>query len=96
MELEDFLWLYNPRAKDLRARDETAFLCGVSDGRGKLCGRSLSPRSLFVPPEPDQNVVFMSCPNVMCRGSEFLVAMNEHRAALYFEAPSVDFYRPEA
>jgi hypothetical protein len=74
------------RTKYLRSIGATAWLCGVSDGRGKVCGRILDQGTFDI---TDGNNVVMECPKhrqVFCEGREFVAASKGHRSVLYFRS----------
>lgn len=93
MNLDEFKRLHFPHVEDLKAKGETAWICGVSDGRGKICGRSVSPLN----PEPDLELMFADCRKhglVVCAVPEFLAAMNEHPTAVHFHRPDAHRRNP--
>jgi hypothetical protein len=83
----DELWrARHPRTKDRKAQGQTAWLCGVSDGRGKVCGRLLDPDTFGI---TDENGVVMECPKhhqVFCEGAQFVAASKGRRSVLYFRS----------
>jgi hypothetical protein len=87
MEIDDLRRAFYPQVKDLKARGQTAWLCGVPDGRGRVCGRSLDKGTFVV---TDDNDVIMTCSKhrqVFCEGAEFVAASNGRRSVLYFRSP---------
>jgi hypothetical protein len=87
MEIDDLRRAFYPQVKDLKRRGQTAWLCGASDGRGKVCGRTLNIRTLVV---TDDNDVIMMCSKhrgVYCEGAEFVAATNGGRPIYFQSAP---------
>ena len=82
MNLDEFPETY-VSVKDLKAAGVTATLCGVSDGRGKVCRRSCDGPW----PDPDHGVVVARCPKhgaVVCSADEFLAAVHHQKQAVFF------------
>jgi hypothetical protein len=71
---------------------ETAYLCGVSDGRGKVCDWSIDPVDGIE--RTDDGDVIMRCRKhgrVVCDEREFVAATSPgpgRRSAVYFHALS--------
>jgi hypothetical protein len=69
---------------------ETAYLCGVSDGRGKICGWSID--IVDGVEETDDGDPILRCPKhgrVVCDEREFVAATSPgpgRRSAVYFHA----------
>jgi hypothetical protein len=92
IEIEELRRLLDPGVKDLRERSTTALLCGVSDGHGKVCGRSLDINSVVLIDQ--ENLVATTCPKhrgVICHSLDFVAALDAGRPAVHFRSPS----RPE-
>jgi hypothetical protein len=87
VNLDEFRRLYYPHVEDLKVRGQTALLCGVSDGRGRVCGRGIDAGNL-TPMESDEGMLGR-CPKhryVMCTAAEFLAAIDGHKEAVCFKA----------